>query len=87
MKGVRPCPYCGGEVEVIKLEMYPEEKKAKAKQLYRIQCYVCHATVARGRKFPIESSYYGEKRIQEYDNYIREMYGPLNSAEVKEGNE
>lgn len=85
MKGVRPCPYCGGEVEVIKLEMYPEEKKAK--QLYRIQCYVCHATVARGRKFPIESSYYGKKRIKEYDNYIREMYGPRQSAEVKESNE
>lgn len=75
MENVRPCPYCGGEVEVIKLRKNQDDVK-KNFQPYRIQCYHCHATVARGRKYPIESDREGEERIQQYQDYINRVWNP-----------
>lgn len=84
MEGVRPCPYCGGEVEVIKLVRNQEERKQKKPHPYRIQCYHCHAVVARGRKFPIETVKEGEERIRQYDEYIAKVWGPSITNKIKQ---
>lgn len=84
MEGVRPCPYCGGEVEVIKLSKNADERQQKKPQPYRIQCYHCHAVVARGQKFPIESVSEGEERIRQYDEYIAKVWGPRTSHKIKQ---
>ena len=76
MKGVRPCPYCGGEVEVIKLGKNTDERMQNKPQPYRIQCYQCRAVVARGQKFPHESYWEGQERIQQYEEYITRMSAP-----------
>lgn len=73
MDGVRPCPYCGGEVEVVKLPMYEDDRKKKF-QPYRIQCYSCHALVAKGQRYPIETVAQGKERIKQYNNYIDRMW-------------
>ena len=84
MEGVRPCPYCGGEVEVIKLRKNEDEKKQKKPQPYRIQCYRCHAVVARGQKFPIESVSEGEERIRQYDEYMARVWNPKHSDKIQQ---
>lgn len=84
MEGVRPCPYCGGEVEVIKLRKNEEERKWKKPQPYRIQCYRCHAVVARGQKFKIETVSEGEERIRQYDEYIARVWDPRYSDKIKQ---
>lgn len=77
MKGVKPCPYCGGEVEVVKLIKTAEEKKEKKPQPYRIECRQCRALVARGQKFPIETVFEGKKRIKDYNEYISNKVNPV----------
>ena len=72
MQGLNPCPYCGGEVEIVKLN----KKKAKDEPLYRIECLHCRKLVARGIGFPIESREKAEERIRQYDEYMRVyLYG------------
>ena len=83
MEGVRPCPYCGGEVEVIKLGKNEDERRQNKPQPYRIQCYRCHAVVARGQKFPIESVSEGEERIRQYDEFIARIWRPRYSNKIK----
>lgn len=78
MEGVRPCPYCGGEVEVIKLSKNADERQQKKPQPYRIQCYRCHAVVARGQGFPIESKSEANERIEQYNKYIEDLHGRSN---------
>lgn len=73
MTGVKPCPYCGGEVEMVKLAMRAKDKI----QPYRIECRKCHALVARGQGFPIETLTEAEERIKDYDNYMSNMFAPL----------
>jgi uncharacterized Zn finger protein len=68
MKELNPCPYCGGNVEVIKLVKREKEKKAP----YRIECKKCHALVARGFKFEKESEEKGKERIKQYNDNIEE---------------
>jgi len=70
MKGIEPCPYCGGEVEVVKLC----RKKTEKEDVYRITCMHCKRTVARGIKFEDETPAKGMKRIEEYNKVIEERY-------------
>lgn len=78
MLGVRPCPYCGGEIEMVKLVMNEKEKKEKKPQPYRIECRSCRALVARGQGFPIESKSEVKERIDQYNKYIEDLNGRPN---------
>lgn len=66
MKNITPCPYCGGEVEVVKLC----PKKNEKGDIYRLFCMRCKATVGRGKKFEIEKDCAGKKRIKEYEHQL-----------------
>ena len=68
MLNVNPCPYCGGEVEVVRLANKGRER------MYRIQCYKCHALVARGKKFEKETTEQGEERIKQYEAVMENKY-------------
>ncbi len=68
MKGVNGCPYCGGEVEVVKLT----KKKRERGEIYRIECRKCRKLVARGVKFEIESKEEGAVRIKQYKAFIKD---------------
>ena len=73
MTGITPCPYCGGEVEVIKL---CKKKGKEKKDPYRIECRKCRALVARGFGFPDEPEAQSKLRLKEYDEYMhRYLYG------------
>ena len=72
MQGVRGCPYCGGEVEVVKLVKRPNEKE----QPYRIECRNCRALVSRGQKFPVETVAEGKQRIHDYDIFMEDGFAP-----------
>lgn len=78
MLGVKPCPYCGGEIEMVKLVMNEKEKTEKKPQPYRIECRSCRALVARGQGFPIESESEVKERIDQYDKYIENLNGRPN---------
>ena len=80
MKNVRPCPYCGGEVEVVKLIRRDNEKK----QPYRIQCMRCKALVARGTKFEKETQAEADQRIEDYNNEIKKLWNPMSSTVIKQ---
>lgn len=72
MKGLNPCPYCGGEVEVVRLN----RKRMADPPMYRIECRKCHALVARGTGFPDESKAKAKERIQQYEDEMRRyLYG------------
>lgn len=73
MTGVKPCPYCGGEVEVVKLRKHEND----IDQPYRIECRKCHALVPRGKGFPIETYYEKEERINQYNEYIARQFAPM----------
>lgn len=81
MKDVKPCPYCGGEVEVVKLE----KKKGEKASPYRIQCMKCHALVARGFGFPNETEKEAKERIEDYNNYIKNTFDPERSNKIRIG--
>lgn len=68
MKGVLPCPYCGGEIEMVRLA------DVKGVRTFRIQCMHCHALVAKGQGFPDEPKKDVKKRIEDYDKYIEDYY-------------
>lgn len=76
MLGVRPCPYCNGEVEVVKLIPVLQDK---TEEVYRIECKKCRKLVARGIKFPDETDAEGAERILQYKNYQAEKFAPLSS--------
>ena len=73
MKNILPCPYCGGEVEVVKLCLRKKETEYK----YRIQCMHCKASVARGFKFDKESDTDGKKRIKQYEEELKKYFAPV----------
>lgn len=75
MLNIRPCPYCGGEVEVVKLIKKPKEER----QPYRIQCMRCRQLVARGEGFPIETMSEAEERINDYNREIERLWSPVSS--------
>ena len=78
MENIKPCPYCGGEVEVVKLN----KKDKKDKQLYRIQCMRCHALTAKGLKFEKETPAEGEKRIRQYEAEMKRIWAPNHSTKI-----
>jgi len=80
MKNIRPCPYCGSEVEMVKLIQKPKEKK----QPYRIQCTRCKQLVARGDKFPIETISEAEERIADYNREIERLWSPNSSTNIRQ---
>ena len=80
MKNIRPCPYCGGEVEVVKLI----QKKNEERQPYRIQCMRCRQLVARGEGFPIETISEAEERIKDYEREIAKIWSPIGSLKFKQ---
>jgi len=85
VRDVLPCPYCGGEVEVVRLR---DRMDGKLKtKVYRIQCVQCKAVVPFGTKFPDESEEDGEKRIQQYDKHIERVWNPLHSTKIKQSME
>ena len=67
MKNIKPCPYCGGEVEVVRLPDYKGEKT------YRIQCMKCRALVARGTGFADETQEDSEERIRQYNDCMNKL--------------
>ena len=77
MKDVIPCPYCGGEVEVVKLV----KKKQEKKDVYRIECKICHRLVVRGIGFPCEEA---EERIKQYEAFIAKTYSPIGSTKIRQ---
>lgn len=85
MIGVKPCPYCGGEVEVVKLIKTAQEKRDEKPQPYRIECRKCRALVARGQGFPIETLTEMEERIKDYENYISNKFAPMGWGHKKSG--
>lgn len=68
MLNILPCPYCGGEVEVVRLA-----NKGRNKQ-YRIQCMKCHALTAKGTKFEKESVSDGNLRILQYEQVLEKQF-------------
>lgn len=81
MKGVRPCPYCGGEVEVVRL------KDLKGERTYRIQCYRCRKVVGRGLGFPNEKKEEALERIQQYEEYMDKMMNYERNLIIKQSEE
>ena len=95
MEGIRPCPYCGSEVEVVRVKDKPvkyfvEQKdpktgkkkkveKTRYEKIYRIYCMHCKQTVARGLKFEKETDEEGAERIAQYEAYIAEKMKPMGS--------
>ena len=80
MRGINPCPYCQGEVEVIKLN----KKKPNEKALYRIECLHCRRLVARGTGFEIETSIKAMERIEQYENVMKKLYGPRQPRKIEQ---
>ena len=78
MKGIRPCPYCGSEVEVIKLIKKPNDKK----QPYRIECRKCRALVARGQGCPNETAAEMKERIDQYHQIMERKRYPNGPAKI-----
>ena len=73
MKNILPCPYCGGEVEVVKLPL----KKTETEYKYRLSCFRCKMAVARGVKFEKETLADGLKRIKQYEQEIENTFHPF----------
>ena len=80
MENVKPCPYCHGEVEVVKLVKKKEEKL----QPYRIECRHCHRLVARGQGFPIETLTEAQERIKDYEAFMRRVWSPMSSTKIRQ---
>ena len=71
MKGIKECPYCHGEVEVIRLA----NDKQTGKKMYRIQCLQCNRTVGRGLGFADETKEEAMERIKQYETVLNKQLG------------
>ena len=78
MEGIRPCPYCHGEVEVIKLNKLKENDQP----VFRIQCRRRKALVVKGRRYPVETVDEGEERIRQYEEIVNRNYSKINSGRI-----
>ena len=74
MQNIKPCPYCGGEIEMVKLIKRQNEKR----DVYRIECKKCRALVARGEGFAGETISEAEERIADYNREMARIWDPLN---------
>lgn len=68
MEGIKPCPYCGGEVEVIRLA----NDKKDGHKVYRIECRRCRALVVKGQGFADETKEEAAERIAQYEAVLNE---------------
>lgn len=73
MEGIVPCPYCDGEVEMVKLKARETERDP----IFRIECRRCHQLVARGYSFPIETKEIEQKRIAQYEEIMKQKLTPM----------
>ena len=78
MKDILPCPYCGGEVEMVKL------RDKQKRNVFRINCMQCKVTVPVGIKFEKESDEDGQKRVQQYEEHIDRVWSPIHSTRIKQ---
>lgn len=78
MQNVKPCPYCGGEVEIVKLI----KKSMERTQPYRIECKKCRKLVARGTKFDCETEKEGKARIEDYEKEMERIWRPNGSTHI-----
>ena len=67
MQNIRPCPYCGGQIEMVKLNKRPGDKQ----DAYRIECKRCGALVVRGIGFAGETITEAEERIADYNKEMK----------------
>ena len=72
MKNIKPCPECGGEVEMVKLI----RKETDREDVFRIQCMKCRALVARGVGFAGETVAEAKERIADYEREIARLFNP-----------
>ena len=72
MNGINRCPYCGGEVEMVKLN----KKRKTDTDMFRIDCRSCHYVVPKGRRFPGESKADEDERIAQYEKIMKDYYAP-----------
>ena len=96
MKNIRPCPYCEGEVEVVRVpdlvtytyktdkETGKKEKVEHKEKQYRIECKRCRALVAKGTKFDKETIEEGRERIKQYEDNIAKRMSPINAGVWKQ---
>lgn len=73
MKNIKPCYYCGGEVEVVRLK----NDKETGERRFRIECRKCHALTERGVGFKDEPKDQAEQRIRDYDDVMAKLFSPL----------
>ena len=71
MEGIKPCPYCNGAVELVKLN----KKKGEKQDKFRVECRKCRKLVERGRGFPCESKEAANERIEQYERIMRYKLG------------
>jgi hypothetical protein len=72
MQGIKPCPYCGGEVEMVKLN----KKRGEKKDYFRIECRQCHKLVVRGIGFSNETLDDSQERIKQYEKFVKDRLYP-----------
>ena len=82
MKNIKPCPYCGGEVEVVKLK---NDKKKRPQ--YRIECRNCRQLVAKGLKFEKETDQEGKERIKQYEEVISKRMYPVFMQRIRQSDD
>ena len=70
MENIKPCPYCGGEVELVKLN----RKKKTDPEMFRVECRRCHALVAKGRGFNCETFAEAEERVRQYKEQMKKIF-------------
>lgn len=96
MLNIRPCPYCGGEVEVVRIPdivtyTYKTDKKTGKKEKiehrekqYRIECKHCRTLVAKGTKFEKETKAEGLERIKQYEAETEKRFAKINCGVWKQ---
>ena len=80
MRDIKPCPYCGGEVEMVKLN----KKRGDKKDYFRVECRSCRKLVVRGIGFPDETPEDAEERIKQYEKVIKDLNYPGKSTRIKQ---
>lgn len=76
MEGLKPCPYCGGEVELVKLN----KKPGKPHFNYRIQCHRCKQTAIGNGGFPKETNMDAMERVQQYNDIMAHVLSSPHST-------
>lgn len=84
MIGVKGCPYCNGEVEVVRLN----KKKGDTFQPYRVECLKCRRVAARSEGgFEIETPAKMKERIADYEVFIQHQLYPNKSNRIEQTQE